>query len=647
MTASPDILLATLACTLGERSAIYLSGPVTTGPRFVDWYKAEGRAMENDPGYAGRHHAEVVVPNSEALKAKAEALRSRTGVPVIEPGSLLVHDWSQDEYVDFWRTVMERFVQRVVLSQGWEYSSGCVQEVLHAFELGLPVEDADGALLDRPAARAAIARAAEELQAAEITISYLLDIRDRILPEAGPTVAIRDESGLRKDRALDHLAERINVAQFVSFSPRPSGPKQEYARVLGLEPNHRFADLRSALSTLIERSPERSINLRSFMPGDPQSKEFIYGVTSLDRAESEARRLSGEGLHVIANETVDVNDGGVSGVVMEDVVEFAPDDTPRCVEKPGTASLPRAIAERLLRTVYGFTPDIHTRHESRLEFSIHPKARGWRHTHTLGWEYEEVEAEGLTAAPNWPNRFSRMIGDKVYGLLMAYFIGLPVPETTVVNRRLAPFSFGLPTGSNESWIRTAPTEQVPGKFTTVKGWMDPFALLQKEDPGHRGIASIVSQRAVPAEYSGAALVSREGELIIEGVRGEGDRFMQGSALPTALPETVRKQIEAVEARAGESLGPVRFEWVFDGERVWVVQMHRGATLSSRTVIVPGDASHWETFAVSDGLEALRRKLDELSTDTGLIVRGEVGLTSHVADVLRRSGVPSKIEDAAA
>jgi len=273
----------------------------------------------------------------------------------------------------------------------------------------------------------------------------------------------------RKDESLNRLAELINVAQFVSFSPGPTGLSQEYARVHNFAPNFRFESTRHALQTLLESSAENQINLRSFTPENPQSREFIYGLKSLDHAVTAAERLGSEGLFVIANETVDVHDGGVSGVIMGDVIEFAPDDTPRSVEKPGIASLPRLWGLKMLSTVYGFWPEIDVPRASRLEFSIHPKPRGWRQTHTLGWEYELIDHFDLRPKLTWPNHFSRMIGDKAYGLLIAQLAGLPVPRTIVINRRIAPFSFGRPTGSSEVWTRTCPHEQVPGKFTTTKG----------------------------------------------------------------------------------------------------------------------------------------------------------------------------------
>src|SRR4029453_19591588 len=88
----------------------------------------------------------------------------------------------------------------------------------------------------------------------------------------------------------------------------------------------------------------------------------------------------------------------------------------------------------------------------------------------------------LGARLTWPNRFSRFLGDKVFGLLVADLLGLPVPATTAVGRRVAPFSFGRPTGSGERWLRTCPAEPVPGRFLTQRGRRRPFAPLAVEDP---------------------------------------------------------------------------------------------------------------------------------------------------------------------
>jgi hypothetical protein len=395
------------------------------------------------------------------------------------------------------------------------------------------------------------------------------------------------------------------------------------------------------LSTLFARSGEASVNVRSYLPHDKQSKEFVYGLKSVEAVVTTVQRLTSEGLHTIANETIDVGDGGVSGVVLGDVVEFAPDATPRAVEGSDAASLPRALGLALLETVYGVRPAVDVSPDVRLEFSLHPRPRGWRHGHTIGWEFETVPDFADEARFRWPNSFSRMIGDKLFGLLVAHHCGAMVPRTIALSRRIAPFVFGTETGTAETWLRTSPREQQPGRFTTVKGWTDPFLLLGEEDPGGEAIASVLSQAAVKAAWSGASIVLAGGQIVVEGTAGEGAQFMLGRAGIEPLPSQVTDSVHSVHHFL-RALGPVRFEWVHDGARLWIVQLHRGASQSSETMIVEGEARHWIRFDPDRGLAALRDLLPDLPHGTGLELTRGIGLTSHIADVLRRAAIPSRI-----
>lgn len=447
---------------------------------------------------------------------------------------------------------------------------------------------------------------------------------------------------LHKDAVLDNLARRGNVAQFVAFRPDARNPRQSFCRIAGHEPNELFLDPRHAVDALLAASSEGRVNVRSYLPDEPRSREFVYGLATVDEAMAVLQRLTSEGLHTIVNETVDVSDGGVSGVVQGETIEFAPDDTPRCVEKPGVVSLPFGYGVALLNTVYGFTPELEAHAGERTEFSIHPRPRGWKHKHTLIWEHETDIESATSAHMRWPNRFSRMIGDKAFGLLMADRLGVTVPRTLVIARRLAPFTFGRATGSAQIWTRTCPTEPHPGLFTTVKGWTDPFALLQSEDPDGKKLASVLRQDAVNAGHSGAAIVNANSELVIEGRRGEGDRLMLGLDKPEELPTNVVDEVRSVHRRLSATLGPVRFEWVHDGACAWVVQLHLGATSSAGSILVPGEADKWIRFGIDQGLAALRRTLDDLPEGTGLVLVGEVGLTSHVADLVRKAGAPARM-----
>jgi hypothetical protein len=452
----------------------------------------------------------------------------------------------------------------------------------------------------------------------------------------------RQAQGHFKDEILANLATHANIAQFVSFSAGAS-PTLRFASIH--KTTERTSTVAEAVKALLSHAAEGSVNIRAFDPRQPKSHEFLYGLTDARTVVEHIQRLAASGLHSIVNETIDVGDGGVSGVSYGGVIEFAPEDTPRCVEKAGTASLPRELGLRVLEIVYGFRPELDQPEQVRVEFSIHPIRRGVRNTHTILWEEEEAPPTRLEADLMWPNRFSRFLGDKAFGLVVAHAAGLPVPETTVIPRNLPPFRFGTPTETTETWIRTCPKEPVPGLFTTNHGWIDPYKLLAEEDPTGEMISSVLAQEGIEAEFSGAAATDNVGAVaVVEGVRGMGADFMLGQAKPEALPSAVIREVEAMLRAASSELGPVRVEWVHDGKKVWVVQLHRGSTPSRGAVIYPGAPTVEHRFPVERGLEALRHLVQELQgTTEGIVLIGLVGVTSHFGDVLRAGRIPSRIE----
>jgi hypothetical protein len=443
-----------------------------------------------------------------------------------------------------------------------------------------------------------------------------------------------------KDARLDQLANAGNVAQFVSFGPNL---QQRYSRIRGFKQNYQFCGIGEAVRALLGRSPEQRVNIRSFKPDDPQGHEFIYGIQSADVAEKEIRRLAASELFVIINETIDVNDGGVSGVAHADIMEFAPGATPRIVETGKIVSASRVIGERLIATIYGFGPSLPKDPRNlRVEFSIHPIRRGFANEHTVLWEAEEVPISHALTVTNWPNDFSEFIGDKAFGLLLANVVGLLVPRTTVVSRNLPQFAFGDETGSDVKWLRTAPKIPEPGLFPTVRGWTDPFQLMASV-PGNERIASILIQDEVVAKFSGALITDRDEKAIIEGVTGFGDNFMLGRVGPSELdPQLVRK-LETLHERLIGCVGSVRAEWVFDGKKIWIIQLQQETAISKGQVIVPGDVQFEEEFHVSWGLSGLRELVQLIEgKDVGIKIIGNVGMTSHIADVLRRHRIPSRI-----
>lgn len=452
---------------------------------------------------------------------------------------------------------------------------------------------------------------------------------------------------MRKDESLNQLAEKSNVAQFVAFSPCNTKDNIEitYNRILTYPANFNFAHPDEAVAELLAHSKDGLVNVRSFTLTKTQGNPFIYGLADIDVVLEHVYTLAKQGYYTIVNETIDIHDGGVSGVIWGKVMEFAPDATPRCVESPGVVKTTTSKGLDLLSSVYGshiVFPDLEA--NDRLEFSLHPKPCGYKNTNILGWELSKEPHNILPSIEVWPNNFSKFLGDKVYGLLVAHINGIKVPRTMVFHRRIAPFTFGENTGDYETWLRTAPNVQAPGKFTTICGWVDPFKVMSKEDPTGDVIPSILVQQGVRAYYSGAAILGADNKTIIEGKKGKGDTFMQGSAAPEEIPPRIRSDVDAVFERMIGKLGAVRFEWVHDGDEVWIVQLHQGATKSSRDILVPGEAVSWHEFDISNGLEALRDLISGLSPEIdGVLLKGDVGLTSHIADVIRKSGIVAKLD----
>src|SRR3712207_1474102 len=107
---------------------------------------------------------------------------------------------------------------------------------------------------------------------------------------------------LYKDKILDETARTGNVAQFVSFDPEL---RFRFSRVRGYEDNHKFSTVEEAATSLLRVAPDSAVNIRSFDPDFPESREFIYGLTDPASVVSEVKRLAGEGLYTIVNETVD------------------------------------------------------------------------------------------------------------------------------------------------------------------------------------------------------------------------------------------------------------------------------------------------------------------------------------------------------
>lgn len=454
-----------------------------------------------------------------------------------------------------------------------------------------------------------------------------------------------------KDDKLNYLATMglFNIAQFVSFKP---GQDITLHHVNIRDYNYNCTETyKEVITDLIRSSNSKLVNIRSFSHDSMKGNKLIMnkGIDNLQEIISIVKENTLTDTFTIINENIDISDGGVSGVVLGNVIEFAPEDTPKCVDKEGVCSLPKEIGYDILDKVYGITPKLNFPDEYRVEFSIHPERQGVKKEHTIVWEYEKYDSYTHKEKINWPNRFSQFIGDKVFGLLVADTLNFKVPKTTVISRKVAPFTFGKETGLKEKWIRTCPIFKEPGKYYSGSKWIDPFKLMNEEEAkGDKpiSIASLISQNAVESKYSGASFIREKPEDdIIEGVKGLGDKFMVGQQSKSELPDSLILKVQSLNdeiRKHHKIIGDVSIEWVYDGQDVWVVQLNQlKKGQANKMTIVDGNPEKIIKFYVEDGLENLRKLISEIKDkDIGVELIGNVGITSHFGDLLRLDDVPS-------
>lgn len=139
-----------------------------------------------------------------------------------------------------------------------------------------------------------------------------------------------------KDEKLNYMMKNgSNIARFISVNPDME------IRFINIDGNYeRKGTLKECIVDLINISNSKSVNIRSFAKDSMKGHKFVYGKTieDIEGIIEIIKENSSNGKYSIINETIDVNDGGVSGVVLNNVIEFAPNDISS--NEKGTARSP-------------------------------------------------------------------------------------------------------------------------------------------------------------------------------------------------------------------------------------------------------------------------------------------------------------------
>src|ERR1044072_4489986 len=124
-----------------ERNVTYVSVPITTGHRYLQWRIT--RPLERvDAELEASHRQDVIAHNVAAATDLVRHVRDRFDGIVIDPTQLDdVDQWEQANYHGFWSALIERFVGTIVFADGWQYSTGCSIELATACRNDITILD--------------------------------------------------------------------------------------------------------------------------------------------------------------------------------------------------------------------------------------------------------------------------------------------------------------------------------------------------------------------------------------------------------------------------------------------------------------------------------------------------------------------------
>mgnify|MGYP000844627223 CR=1 FL=1 len=132
-----------------NNNAIYISAPITTGNDFINWYSKNIDLFTSGEIYKHRHYNEIVKPNLSLILKYYNELKSKYNTSIIEPASLEMPNWSQDEYLYYWGEIIKKSIVKIIFLDGWSYSKGCSYEYYVGLKKGIEIVDQNQNSIDK------------------------------------------------------------------------------------------------------------------------------------------------------------------------------------------------------------------------------------------------------------------------------------------------------------------------------------------------------------------------------------------------------------------------------------------------------------------------------------------------------------------
>ncbi|MFQ9617746.1 MAG: hypothetical protein ACLRY8_20335, partial [Clostridium butyricum] len=269
-----DSLFSILKNLFSENEIVYMSTPINTGKRFIEWYSLIGKDFTNNDKFNEEKFKNVIKPNTQNAKYNAKKIREKTNKIVINPTNFEneMLGWSQDEFYEFWDRVIKTLVNYVIFIDGWEFSIGCCFEVLSAIESGieiysqnekaLTIED----VIDKLNDSINIYKTSNlnDWKRINNVLEKVKKYKDSKYKNSKCYKLIKKYDGNMKDEKLDYLVTNkiANVAQFISFEP-DSDVKTRFIHINNFD-NNKEISIKKLIEKLILSAPSKSVNIRSF-----------------------------------------------------------------------------------------------------------------------------------------------------------------------------------------------------------------------------------------------------------------------------------------------------------------------------------------------------------------------------------------------
>jgi hypothetical protein len=191
---------------VSPRSCVYVSTPISTGLRYLEWYEQTGHRFR--PGSADYRTARIAIKkaNLSAAHELVSAIRADSDCQVIDPTVFAdITGWQQNDYHLWWMEVINKYVSTVVFARGWEHSEGCAVEFAVALERQIATVDHHCSTISTATGLGLLQGAAARYAAIGLASSVLAEVTERVAaclgtrPQAADLASDRRESA---DRAL-------------------------------------------------------------------------------------------------------------------------------------------------------------------------------------------------------------------------------------------------------------------------------------------------------------------------------------------------------------------------------------------------------------------------------------------------------------